>query len=43
MNAPVSSKNKHGNKPRTEKVAKSEMELGLPFMVPDLEYKFHMI
>ena len=26
-----------------EKVAKSEIELGLPFTVPDIEYKFQMI
>jgi hypothetical protein len=43
MDAPASSKSKHGNKPRTEKVAKSEIELGLPFMVPDIEYKSQMI
>ena len=43
MDAPASSKSKHGNKPRMEKVAKSEIELGLPFTVPDIEYKFQMI
>lgn len=43
MNASTSSKKKQGHNSRTERMTKSEIELGFPFMVPDLEYKFQII
>jgi len=43
MNASTSSKKKQGHNSRTERMTKSEIELGFPFMVPDFVYKFQMI
>ena len=42
-NAPASCKSKQVHNSKMEKLVMSEIKLGLPFMVPDFEYKFQMM